>query len=157
MADLPKFATKKWQSTFLPTLYDAFFTSTSPFGDFYISTSSFVKILQGIIKEVYPEVDYTVTALDSIHFLVSLPSSFRMNVLTTDPTQAYNRINEKRSSVGLNAIKLLQAHASTLGGEMAAKEWLRWCIWPGGPLLFKVLSPVHCEEVRLALQTFTMT
>jgi hypothetical protein len=63
--------------------------------------------------------------------------------------KAYNQINEKRSSIGSNAVKLLEAHASTLNGEKAAKEWLRWCIWPGGPLLFELPSPIRSTEVRL--------
>ncbi|KAF7762481.1 hypothetical protein Agabi119p4_9074 [Agaricus bisporus var. burnettii] len=128
MADLPEFATMKWRDTFLPTLYDRFFTSSNPFSNFSVSSPAFVGILQDIINEVYPEANYIVTASDSIHFL------------------AYNRINEKRSSVGSNAIKVLEAHVRTLRGEKAAKEWLRWCLWPGGPLLFQIPSPIRSEE-----------
>jgi hypothetical protein len=77
MADLPGFATKKWRDTFLPTLYDEFFTSSNPFDDFCIGTPTFVNILQEIINKVYPEVEYTVTSSDSIHFLVKLILNFR--------------------------------------------------------------------------------
>jgi hypothetical protein len=70
MSDLPSFAIGKWRDTFLPTLYDKFFTSDQPFEGFYKGSDQFIGLLQGIIVEVYPEINYVVTASDSIHFLV---------------------------------------------------------------------------------------
>ena len=70
MSDLPKFAEGKWRDTFLPTLYNKFFTSNEPFDAFYKGTNEFVALLQVIIEEVYPDIDYKVTSSDGIHFLV---------------------------------------------------------------------------------------
>jgi hypothetical protein len=70
MSDLPEFALEKWRDTFLPTLYDKFFASDQPFEGFYKGSDQFVALLQGIIEEVYPNVDYEVSSSDSIHFLV---------------------------------------------------------------------------------------
>ena len=69
-SDLPDFAQGKWRSTFLPTLYERFFTSDEPFDEFNAGSDEFVALLQSIIEEVYPNVDYEVTSSDSIHFLV---------------------------------------------------------------------------------------
>ena len=71
MSDLPEFAEKKWRASFLPTLYDKFFTSNKPFDAFFLGNDSFVAVLQAIVEEVYPEVEYKVTCSDSIYFLVS--------------------------------------------------------------------------------------
>jgi hypothetical protein len=70
MSDLPDFARGKWRSTFLPTLYDKFFTSDKPFDEFTASSNEFVALLQSVINEVYPNVDYKATSSDGIHFLV---------------------------------------------------------------------------------------
>jgi len=72
MSDLPEFAQEKWRETFLPTLYDKFFTSDQPFDGFCRGSNQFVALLQALIREVYPNVDYEVTSTDSIHFLVRI-------------------------------------------------------------------------------------
>ena len=71
MSDLPEFAKKKWHTSFLPTLYDKFFTSNKPFNAFFLGNDTFVAVLQAIVEEVYPKVEYKVTCSDSIYFLVS--------------------------------------------------------------------------------------
>ena len=68
--DLPEFAHGKWRDTFLPTLYDKFFSSNQPFDGFNKGSDQFITILQSIIKEVYPDVDYELTPADSIYLLV---------------------------------------------------------------------------------------
>jgi hypothetical protein len=70
MSDLPEFAREKWRDTFLPTLYDKFFSSDQPFEGFYKDSDKFVALLQGIIEEVYPDIDYEVSSSDSIQLLV---------------------------------------------------------------------------------------
>lgn len=60
--------------------------------------------------------------------------------------QAYNRINEKRSSIGINALKMLKAHVKTLKGEDEQKIWLRWSLRGDGPLFFKVPSPMGLDH-----------
>lgn len=71
ISDLPEFAQAKWRQIFLPTLYDKFFASSQPFDGFCRGSDQFVALLQDIVEEVYPDVDYEVTSVDSIHFLVS--------------------------------------------------------------------------------------
>jgi len=71
MSDLPEFTEGKWRNTFLPTLYDKFFASDQPFDTFTIGSKQFVDLLQAVIGEVYPDIEYKVTSSDSIHFLVS--------------------------------------------------------------------------------------
>ena len=48
-SDLPEFAQGQWRQTFLPTLYDKFFTSDQPFDGFY-KGNSFITLLQSIVK-----------------------------------------------------------------------------------------------------------
>ncbi|KAF8073481.1 hypothetical protein FPV67DRAFT_1409912 [Lyophyllum atratum] len=114
MSDLPEFVREKWRTTFLPTLYDKFFTSDQPFDTFCKGSNEFVTLLQVIVEEVYPDFEY----------------------------EAYNRVNEKRSSIGSNAITIVEKHLRTLEGEQAAKDWLRWSRRVDGPLFFKVPSPI---------------
>lgn len=70
ISDLPEFAEAKWRDTFLPTLYDKFFSSDQPFDTFTTGSDQFVALLQVVIDEVYPDIEYKVTSSDSIHFLV---------------------------------------------------------------------------------------
>ena len=69
--DLPGFAETEWRGSFLPTLYDKFFSSDKPFDAFYHGSNQFVALLQVIIEEVYPNIEYTVTSSDAIYLLVS--------------------------------------------------------------------------------------
>lgn len=70
MSNLPNFATERWQSVFLPTLYAKFFASDQPFDGFVKGSDRFVELIQDTVDEVYPDVDYMVTASSSIQFLV---------------------------------------------------------------------------------------
>lgn len=70
ISDLPEFARAQWWSTFLLTLYDKFYASDEPFDKFSASGDQFIALLQSIINEVYPDIDYNVTSSDPIHFLV---------------------------------------------------------------------------------------
>jgi len=69
-SDFPEFARTKWRSTFLPTLYEEFFSSSEPFDAFCKGSNKFIALLQDTVTRVYPDVDYEVTGLDSIHLLV---------------------------------------------------------------------------------------
>lgn len=71
VSDLPDFAILDWRYTFLPTLYDKFFTSSEPFAGFFKGSDDFVGLLQLTVEEVYPGVDYLVTRMDPIHAIVS--------------------------------------------------------------------------------------
>ena len=71
VGDLPNFAQDQtWKRTFLPTLYDKFFTSHDPFSQFLKGSEVFLSLLQTTVEEVYPNVMYTVMASDTIHQLV---------------------------------------------------------------------------------------
>jgi hypothetical protein len=72
--NLPDFAKDQtWRKIFLPTLYDKFFASSNPFSQFAKGSKEFISLLQGIVTEVYPHVNYKVSASDTIHGLVSFP------------------------------------------------------------------------------------
>jgi len=58
MSDLPEFTEEKWQDTFLLTLYDKFFASDKPFDTFTIGSNQLVTLLQTIVDEVYPDIEY---------------------------------------------------------------------------------------------------
>ena len=62
--------------------------------------------------------------------------------------QAYNRINEKRSSVGSMALKIIKSHIKTLSDDQSGREWLRWAVRVDGPLFFKVPTPYSCPSNR---------
>lgn len=70
--DLPAFTQvdARWRQIFIPTLYNTFFHSDAPFKDFFLGTTKFIQIVQGLVRRVYPEVDYTVSRDDPIHLLV---------------------------------------------------------------------------------------
>lgn len=86
VSDLPDFAQDKWRATFLPTLYNKFFTSDEPFDGFNKGCDQFIALLQTIFGEVFPGIDYEVTSSDSIHLLVCYfnyllyPSALTTNV-----------------------------------------------------------------------------
>ena len=70
VSDLPEFAEKSWRSQFLSTLYNNFFTSNQPFNNFTQNNDQFISLLQTVIAEVFPNIDYEITLVDSIHFLI---------------------------------------------------------------------------------------
>jgi hypothetical protein len=137
--NLPDFAKNEtWRKTFLPTLYNKFFASSNPFSQFAKGSNQFISLLQCIIAEVYPNVKYKVSAADAIHGLVSFPLGSLLHSQADLPlSQAYNRVNEKRSTVGSNAVKVIKNHISTLDGTKAVRDWLLWASRGDGPLFFK--------------------
>ena len=82
MSDLPEFAQGQWRESFLPTLYDKFFTSDQPFDGFYKGSDQFIALLQTTVNKVFLDINYDVTSLDSIHFLVC---RFAFYIITLDP------------------------------------------------------------------------
>ncbi|KAF8812066.1 hypothetical protein BYT27DRAFT_7088245 [Phlegmacium glaucopus] len=118
MSHLPEFAEAEWRGSFLPTLYDKFFSSDKPFDAFCHGSDQFVALLQVIIEEVYPNVEYTITSSDAIYLL-------------------------KWSNIGSNAINLVKKQLNTFKDEQAAKDWLWWALRvTDGPLFFKEPSPM---------------
>ena len=98
ISDLPEFAQAKWRETFLPTLYDKFFASDQPFDGFCRGSDQFVALLQNIIEEVYPDVDYEVTSADSIHFLVRHGFHFYTHYFLNCCVIFYRHITESTKS-----------------------------------------------------------
>lgn len=77
ITDLPDFARdQSWRKKFLPTLYDKFFTSSEPFAQFAKGSKKFLAILQVVMKEVYPNINYKVSDSDAIHAIVCFTSIF---------------------------------------------------------------------------------
>ena len=144
--DLPPFTkvNAKWRNVFIPSLYNALFQSEAPFKDFVLSAPKFINIVQNLVDHVYPEVDYTVKRDDAIHLLV------RSNSLSLCSAQyllskAYNHINEKRSSLGGDAVAVVAKHLKELGYEVEdAKLWCRWAKRVDGPMFFKIPTPQTC-------------
>jgi hypothetical protein len=137
--NLPDFAKDEtWRKTFLPTLYDKFFTSSNPFSQFAKGSKEFISLLEDIIAKVYPHVKYKVSASDTIHglvcFLWGANVHSQVDLLSY---QAYNRVNEKRSTIGSNAVKIIKNHINTLDGTKAIHDWLLWASRGDGPLFFK--------------------
>ena len=62
-------------------------------------------------------------------------------ILISFSIQAYNRVNEKRSNVGTNALKMLDGYIKTLEDD-ERKNWLCWALHGDGPLFFKFPSPM---------------
>jgi len=60
--------------------------------------------------------------------------------------QTYNCINEKWSSIGSMALKIIKSHIKTLGDDQSGHEWLHWAVQVDGPLFFKVLTPYSCPS-----------
>jgi hypothetical protein len=144
--DLPDFARDQtWRKSFLPTLYDKFFASENPFSQFAKGNKEFISLLQAIVKEVYPTVKYEVSAHKSIHALVSSISKYTYNyhghTKQSSLSQAYNRINEKRSSIGSSASVIIKKHIDTLQGPKVVRSWLLWASRGDGPLFFKEPVP----------------
>ncbi|KAF8180602.1 hypothetical protein BJ912DRAFT_1044848 [Pholiota molesta] len=130
ITDLPDFMKSKWRKVILPTLYDKFFASKEPFSQFFKGSDTFVALLQATINEVFPATNYKVNSTDALHHL------------------AYNRINERRSHIGLSAIEAVKQHISTLDGEKEAREWIRWAIRGDGPLFFRIPTPPNSPSDR---------
>ncbi|KAF5318667.1 hypothetical protein D9619_011058 [Psilocybe cf. subviscida] len=124
-SDLPKFAINEWRSVFLPTLYDKLFASDEPFATFFKGSQDFVSLLQLTVNEVYPFSDYQVASYDALHAL------------------AYNRINEKRSIIGSNAVQIIKSYVTRFQGEAEIMAWGRWALRTDGPLFYRVPAPAN--------------
>jgi hypothetical protein len=80
ISDLPEFTQRKWRMIFLPTLYDKLFTSSQPFDNFLQNSDQFIALLQTIIKEVFPDINYEVTSSSSIQYLVCHFAAFSLAI-----------------------------------------------------------------------------
>ena len=56
-------------------------------------------------------------------------------------TQAYDRINEKRSKIAGDAVKRIDDHIRTLATVKDIKDWCRWAKRPDGPVFWKKPAP----------------
>jgi hypothetical protein len=70
VTDLPDFVGAKWRTAVLPTLYDKFFASEEPFSHFFKGSDAFTALLQTIVDEVFPDINYRVHKADALHNLV---------------------------------------------------------------------------------------
>jgi hypothetical protein len=60
-------------------LYAKFFASNQPFDTFTSGSDQFIALLQGVVEDVYPDIEYKVTSSDSIHFLVRCCTQFHLS------------------------------------------------------------------------------
>lgn len=147
VTDLPDFAQNQtWKKAFLPALFAKFFSSKEPFAHFAKGSDAFIALLQEVVKEVYPKINYKVSARDAIHALVRSIYLTLKTGLICFLIQAYNRINEKRSLIGSSAVDMIVQYTSTLQGEKAVREWLLWASRGDGPLYFR--EPVAPDAPR---------
>jgi hypothetical protein len=59
--------------------------------------------------------------------------------------KAYNRINEKRSSIGGAAVAIIENYFKTLGYDAEeVKLWCRWAKRVDGPIFYKKPTPQTC-------------
>lgn len=70
VTDLPDFVRAKWRTAVLPTLYDKFFASEEPFSHFFKGSDTFTALLQTIVDEVFPDINYRVHEAEALHNLV---------------------------------------------------------------------------------------
>lgn len=60
-------------------------------------------------------------------------------------SKAYNRINEKRSSIGGAAVAIIESYLKTLGYDAEeVKIWCRWAKRVDGPIFYKKPTPQAC-------------
>jgi hypothetical protein len=60
-------------------------------------------------------------------------------------SKAYNRINEKRSSIGGAAVTIIEKYLENLGYDAEeVKIWCRWAKRIDGPIFYKKPTPQTC-------------
>jgi len=146
VGDLPAFTqvNSKWKKVFIPSLYDSLYMSSQPFQAFVSGSTTFIKIIQQLVNCVYPEVHYIISKDEPIHLLVSSHLMFVIfSIFSLCTIKAYNRVNEKRSRIGKDAIKIVETHLECIGLTDAddIKCWCRWAKRVDGPLFFKTPTP----------------
>lgn len=62
--------------------------------------------------------------------------------------QAYNRINDKRSAIGLEALEVVSCHIEALSGKKEIANWLNHALRADGPLYFETPSPLGSPTDR---------
>jgi hypothetical protein len=115
---LPAFVQADWSSHFIPTLYSSFLASEKPFEHFN-KGAVFLGIIQEVLGEVYVGSTYKVTPKSKL------------------ADMAYDRVKEKTSLFGRNAIKVVTEFFAKEGMDRAAI--MRYCAYalrPDGPGLF---------------------
>ncbi|KAJ7572019.1 hypothetical protein C8J56DRAFT_1070288 [Mycena floridula] len=131
--NLPDFAqTERWRNIFIPTLYDLFFCSKDPWGDFSNTKSDgLVKGIQTVVNLVYPGIKYKVTDSCAIFLL------------------GYNRVNERRSAIGKSTLDTVTDHISVNCKTPAeTASFISWANRPDGPLFFATPSPKDSPKSR---------
>jgi hypothetical protein len=155
ISHLPEFTqvNSKWKKIFIPSLYRTLFYSKAPFQDFVLGSSKFISIVQDVVNRVYPEVDYIIARDDPILLLVCIINSVSDSAddfdLSIRTPKAYNRINEKRSSLGADAVDIIAKHLQQLEYEPGdVKVWCRWAKRVDGPIFYEKPTPKTCTFAK---------
>ncbi|KAG5650966.1 hypothetical protein H0H81_010388 [Sphagnurus paluster] len=116
-----------WLKSILPTIYHTFFTFEQPFPNSL--KKELVPVVKNILGIVVPGHTYQVTEDCNI-----------VNV-------AYERIVDKRSLFGRNAINVVKEYFSQpqyANDEQAVRKYVMWALRRNGPALFKLPTPEEC-------------
>ncbi|TEB31954.1 hypothetical protein FA13DRAFT_1732235 [Coprinellus micaceus] len=136
-SDLPDFtqASNKWTENYLPTVFHMYYHASEHFVTWGSNSKTLNEAIQGAVDLVYPDEEYQVG-------------------MVGDPIQllTYNRISERRSNLGSDAVLLLQEHLGKIkenpspdyDGLSEVHDWLEWARRDTGPLFFERPTPVHC-------------
>jgi len=142
---VPAFIEKKWLSKVLPTLYHCFFASKDSFGAFAKGSDKLLDNVKGILELVFPNHTYEVRHSSKVVQNVSLIlHSYRHPLLT--PWQVYDRITEKRSQFGRNALTVVDAFfqdSKYHGKPEKIQRYAQWALQPNGPALFLKPTPIE--------------
>ncbi|KAH9984631.1 hypothetical protein BJV74DRAFT_776087 [Russula compacta] len=112
------FARVKWSTSFLPTLYRRLGSAKNPWKP-YKDGSSMLDMIQEILDMVYPNSGY----------------------------RAKDRLNEKRTYFGREAIKIVTSFFNTekyAGRRSAIAEYANWATHSDGPGVFGSPTPIDC-------------
>ncbi|TFK24546.1 hypothetical protein FA15DRAFT_655858 [Coprinopsis marcescibilis] len=128
---LPQFVlnNNRWTTNFLPTIFHTLFTSPEPFKGFVSKTPKLQEKVQRAVNRVYPEVTFTVQLEDDAILQM-----------------ACNRLNEKKSAIAMEAVKLIKNHLATFRSLSEAANWLVWAQSFYGPLYWQNPTPAHMPQ-----------
>ncbi|KAH9995455.1 hypothetical protein BJV74DRAFT_739415, partial [Russula compacta] len=115
-----------WSTSFLPTLYRRLGSAKNPWKP-YKDGSSMLDMIQEILDMVYPNSGYRVRIGDKIYSM--------------------DRLNEKRTYFGHEAIKIVTSFFNTekyAGRRSAIAKYANWATRSDGPGVFGSPTPINC-------------
>jgi hypothetical protein len=145
---LPDFMRAGWVSALLPTLYDSLGRSQKPF-EHYCKGPEVIKKLQAAVNVVWPGTDYKMKWTDDACLKVNT-CILQLYLIVLKglmpPLQAVDRLNEKRSWFGSNALETIDKFfngAEFINKPEAIKTYALWATRGDGPALYATPTPIH--------------